>query len=269
MGSTSFVGLGPQCSAANRIVLYLDCIGCPNCPASVALKSLITSPVVDMARFPNKTQQPQGKCIFCNGKGLSKEHIWSDWLKEIIPRNSAHGNSWAGAWIDPKFQEFKWTKLPREESRQGPVISRKVRNVCKACNNGWISEVVNRAKPILKRLATGQALHLMDDDRSKLIAWLALSTIMQEFANPGTHVIQATDRQFLMENKSPPQQWSIWIGHYMRRELGSFRSYSHSNDIYQERTRRRALVRFSTTIPIADDIVCRMRHFCACIYVHT
>src|SRR6266566_295420 len=31
--------------------------------------------------------KPQGRCIFCGRTGLTKEHIWADWLKKFIPKN--------------------------------------------------------------------------------------------------------------------------------------------------------------------------------------
>ena len=34
---------------------------------------------------PRMIKKP-GRCIFCNGRGLSKEHMWPDWLKAYIPR---------------------------------------------------------------------------------------------------------------------------------------------------------------------------------------
>ncbi len=29
---------------------------------------------------------PQGRCVFCGGTPVTKEHVWSDWLDEVIPR---------------------------------------------------------------------------------------------------------------------------------------------------------------------------------------
>ena len=38
----------------------------------------------------------QGRCIFCCGEGLSKEHIFGNWLKAIFRRGAAR--NWFNAW---------------------------------------------------------------------------------------------------------------------------------------------------------------------------
>src|SRR5947208_778698 len=41
----------------------------------------------DMPNRPRRANlKPPGKCIFCGGRGLTKEHMWADWLRPYIPR---------------------------------------------------------------------------------------------------------------------------------------------------------------------------------------
>jgi len=47
-----------------------------------------------MTKRTKRLVKPHGRCIFCGGTGLSKEHIWSDWLSGLIPRNDEHGEYW-------------------------------------------------------------------------------------------------------------------------------------------------------------------------------
>ena len=35
---------------------------------------------------PVRRRKPPGRCIFCGKVGLTKEHMWADWLRSYIPR---------------------------------------------------------------------------------------------------------------------------------------------------------------------------------------
>src|SRR4051812_45409085 len=89
-----------------------------------------------------------GRCIFCDGVGMTKEHIWSDWLNTIFSHLDSH--------TQIRFRSERHTGdgkakvavvVPFIDTHQGAMTQRKVRNVCGKCNGGWMSGAVNRAKP--------------------------------------------------------------------------------------------------------------------------
>src|SRR5262245_12065211 len=90
----------------------------------------------------NHAQQEAGRCIFCGKQGdMSKEHIWSDWLDEVIPRGGDHFVTVTS------FLDAEGNSLPDlRQKRQGSVHTKKVRRVCRSCNGGWMSNIVNTAK---------------------------------------------------------------------------------------------------------------------------
>lgn len=109
-----------------------------------------------------------------------------------------------------------WKIDPVQRARQGPVISRKVRNVCENCNNGWMSTVVTRAKPIVEKLALSHSVAVSNEELASLAGWIALTNVMLEYANPaGSRAIPPSDRKHLMQHLVPPNDWSIWLGHYV------------------------------------------------------
>lgn len=168
-----------------------------------------------MPKPTKRPRKPQGKCVFCNGGGLSKEHIWSDWLKKLIPSREDHGEYRAGLYHERGSQTFRWTEFPQARTRRGCVLQRRIRNVCERhCNNGWMSGVVERAKPHAERMILGQQFELERQGMSDLAAWIAITTIMQEFANPKAQRIPPNDRQVLMLAGTPPSTWSIWVARY-------------------------------------------------------
>ncbi len=168
-----------------------------------------------MTKKTKRLAKSQGCCIFCSGTGLSKEHIWSDWLSGLIPRNDEHGEYCGGMHRDSGSREVEWTKPPASSARQGSVFQRKVRNVCKRCNNGWMSRVVDRAKSHVERMILGKSLKLNRKEQTDLAAWIGITMVIQEFANRlGARRIPPEDRTVLMNTETPPLSWSIWIARY-------------------------------------------------------
>jgi hypothetical protein len=149
----------------------------------------------------NKGTQKQSprRCIFCGGTGLSKEHIWSDWLGKIIPRSDDHSQSIIRDVPGPDRIRIV---EPFLYSHQGSMNSRKLRNVCKKCNNGWMSAIVNRAKPSAEMIRD-------------LAAWISLSSVMAEFTDLRTAVIPATDRKHLWihEERDRGRHFRRWSVH--------------------------------------------------------
>jgi len=74
-------------------------------------------------------------CAFCpvTANKLSREHIWDDWLNEVLPR--------AGYRVKHRlsptapFKEYK-----------AKILKEKLAVVCETCNHGWMSELTNEVK---------------------------------------------------------------------------------------------------------------------------
>jgi hypothetical protein len=158
--------------------------------------------------------KPQGKCIFCDGIGSSKEHVWSDWLKDIMPGPTAKKHVHWG--YRTNYESNPPTKY--SNVKNGDMNQRKVRKVCKKCNNGWMGGIVEAAKPIATAMILDQETNIDRKSQTDLSAWIALATIMAEFNDPPTAAIPVQDRQRLLENHCPPDHWSIYIGRYSGKE---------------------------------------------------
>jgi hypothetical protein len=103
-------------------------------------------------------QKQAGRCVFCGGHGLSKEHVFSEWLKRVFPATASHSQQTIHATLDLYTGEA--FVHPNFKDRQGSFHSRKIRNVCAKCNNGWMSGIVDRAKPIVGPMMSDEAAAL-------------------------------------------------------------------------------------------------------------
>lgn len=174
-----------------------------------------------MARKPRRSVlKPPGKCIFCGRGGLTKEHIWSDWTKEHLPKlRGSHRSTLV-------VETAGIQGLNRVRKRQGQVDAQ-VRAVCRVhCNGGWMSAMEERVKPILTPLMLGGAAVLSHERQRDLAAWMAMKCMVLEFDAPETVVTPLAEREWLMHHQEAPSNWRIWIASQlgMKWRTGSLRT---------------------------------------------
>lgn len=175
----------------------------------------------------SKKKKEPGRCIFCSGGNLTKEHIWPDWLTAILPRVNTYSQQSSAVNAERQGGKVNVIISPDPMRRgQGSLIQRKVRKVCATCNSGWMSGIVSRTRNYVEELVRGRTCSLDRSNQTDLAAWAATSTIMAEFTDEKTAAIAPADRQVLMSTKAPPAEWSIFLGRY--NGVQPFQ-YSHRN----------------------------------------
>jgi len=150
-----------------------------------------------------------GKCIFCDRPGLTKEHMWADWLRRYIPRElQRHTTSLA---------KFRMGKTERTVvTRTGDPHSRRIKCVCADCNSGWMSQIQEKAKPYIVPLLKGIRVAFSRDSQTALATWITMMIMVAEHLTPEMVSISAADRQWFRANQKPLPNWRIWIGHHAR-----------------------------------------------------
>jgi hypothetical protein len=158
----------------------------------------------------------KGECVFCNGYGLTKQHLWPDWLKQILHREGNSHSQFMTA-VDRTVPNKVFIK-PELIEKQGHIGVRKIRNVCGSCNSGWISRLENKTKPILTKLILGERFVLEEKFQSDIASWVMLMAIMGEYTDKRTQSIPPDDRTYLMIHGVPPSNWTIWCGSYLGKD---------------------------------------------------
>jgi len=127
-------------------------------------------------------------CWFC-GAGLtgattSKEHVFPQWLQKEL--------GLAALPITPTWHAEPLGELLDERNQTwGNLVAGRI---CKACNNGWMSELETVAMPVLLPLVRGErdVRQLTPQGARKVAAWavktvLTLSAAVQEKRAPLAH----------------------------------------------------------------------------------
>ena len=151
-----------------------------------------------------------GKCIFCNKGKLTKEHMYADWLRNFIPREMRDHRIY--------FSSVDIDRLNESTQRlTGDPHSRRIRCVCKTCNNRWMSKLQEDTKPILTPILKGEATSLHRNAQRQLATWVTMTVMVAEFINQDQVAVSSEERQRFFDTVQPPRHWRIWIGRHQRK----------------------------------------------------
>lgn len=152
-----------------------------------------------------------GICLYCQkSEKLSGEHVLSDWIASHVPRvsnKSMHTTSF----VTPASRGKQLVKEVRRLTA-GDVISRKLKIVCKQCNNVWMGRIVELSKPDVRPLLSGIWFSLSPDACARIATWAALSAMTWERADAATIASSRFELDHMYLEKSPPPGWRIWLG---------------------------------------------------------
>jgi hypothetical protein len=154
----------------------------------------------------------------CGNTGMSKEHIWGQWLKNYVRQDLLKHGMFTQVVNRPGTPNTEHLRI-----KSGDPLQSKVRVVCTKCNNEWLSEIQNRAKPHLIPLFTGTTRVLGVEAQEILATWITMATMTAEHlvSDPRQRAISQADREFLWRNSKPPAEWRILIGRYERHRLAT------------------------------------------------
>jgi len=156
----------------------------------------------------------------CFGSGLTREHVWPEWLKQYIPRT--HKTTFHQVKVVYSREPGKPVENERYSkghlTRQGDPASQRLRVVCKKCNTGWMSRLQQKAKPIMLPLINDEWRELDVDSQRILAAWITMFTMVIEFAHPMTAGVTAEHRRLFLNNQQPLPTWLIYFGTFQGKD---------------------------------------------------
>lgn len=169
----------------------------------------------------------KGRCIYCGGSGMSKEHVISEWVGKMFGKPApAHTKQVVDS---SKLATGQVVYRPAIKVRQGHSSNEKVRVVCRKCNSGWLSGIDERSKPGLIQLARGSTGDISAEQQRNIAAWIAKVACAHEFAQAGQSLtITPAEREYLMHNLCPPPNWRVWIGQLPPASVWDFALYGQS-----------------------------------------
>jgi hypothetical protein len=140
-------------------------------------------------------------CPFCKRTAvLTNEHLWSAWIgrglgktRYAFRQRDANGN------------------IVRQKIRPG--LDMKKRAVCAECNNGWMSQLENKVKPILSdAISTGNKTSF-DEPQLRTIAQFAFkNAVVADYTAEGRNPFFTTSaRRMFAEGLTIPDGVQVWL----------------------------------------------------------
>lgn len=161
-------------------------------------------------RGKHKLQQQHPVCIFCGRTPLTKEHVWPNWLKNVLEEDDS--NTRGNYLINTDFLDNNVIEItPNYIKRNGKTLNHTLKIVCEDCNNNWMSQIESKAKPILESLILNKPIVLNRSQQKFIIQWAILRTIISEYTDQPTKAITAKERKTFYQTNEGPANWYVWI----------------------------------------------------------
>jgi len=144
------------------------------------------------------------KCLFCDNKANSREHVWPDW---VLRKLDSKG---------PIYHRIG--DLPRSEIS----AQLKARCVCEQCNRGWMSGLETKCSRIMGPLMSDIAAPLDVPDQYLISMWATKMAMVTEFTSRSHRELfySKIDCERLRVASEIPARTTIWLARYSGTDIG-------------------------------------------------
>ncbi len=152
--------------------------------------------------------QTRSTCKFCGGEGLSDEHIFAKWIGRLLAKDVPPGARYVF-----RHRSAHPEAGVAEHDKTASLPAYRTRSFCTRCNNGWMSRLEERVRPILEPLILGEPRTLSRSDQETLAFW-ATKTLLgfQSIDHPTTKWARPEDYAALHEAQAPLPYSQVWLG---------------------------------------------------------
>jgi hypothetical protein len=150
---------------------------------------------------------PPRTCIFCGSGNVSKEHFWPQWARPLLPEHSdkRHAERFTIAYGDRLAQP------PIVRTKPGQAWTKAIRAVCQSCNNGWMNQVEEAARPVLTPLILGEPQIITAELALPITYWIVLKSLVGEENRRGDNVTSQEERALFWATRGIPKNLKIWL----------------------------------------------------------
>lgn len=171
-------------------------------------------------------------CVFCGAGGkLTEEHVFPQWLRRLVDLQ-VHER-----WLSTT--EMSTDSRTDPERVAGSVYALRPRIACAPCNNGWMSALEERARPLVSPMVEGRGGGLTAAEVDVVTAWAQKTAMTAQWTLPGMITYTQAHRQAFASGPAPLQRTRAWIGRYTEDKGGDLWQYPWTFVRDRVQTRRR------------------------------
>ncbi len=161
-------------------------------------------------------------CAFCGRSWSvvprSKEHVWPQWIrKHATDFAPGHFDHAIGFGLDDEKRAF--VEAPTvTRLHKSSILTTQTREVCKHCNNGWMSILETKAEPLFLRLLdaarSNHACRFTFNEAAMLARWMQKTALVTDLTMGLPSLMPANLRQRLKDEDSPLVPAYVWVGRF-------------------------------------------------------
>lgn len=95
--------------------------------------------------------------------------------------------------------------------REARTLNQTVK-VCAECNNGWMSQLEEEARPLLEELAAGRPVALPETDQAALAKWFCKNAILHDHLQSAPQRVIAPEQRAVLASGVVPGGWQVHLG---------------------------------------------------------
>ena len=133
-------------------------------------------------------------CIFCGADADSREHLFPDWLNDLIIVDGADAHH---------FLILGGELAEQRQYGARNVASQTAKVVCRSCNNGWMSTLESDAKPSLGRMIANGKTRLNVRQQLIVARWAIKTAMVAESAQYGENCFTQDERHLTRDGNIP------------------------------------------------------------------
>jgi hypothetical protein len=150
-------------------------------------------------------------CVFCGAEDrkISKEHLWSKWMATYVDPSGGTANR------KSRILSTKTGQVKGSKSWPEAAFGQEVSGPCKLCNEGWMEQVEDEARPFLIPMLEDRKTELRPEGQRAVVRWATLKLLAAHLGHPADKqsIPAARFRQFFIDRSLPPGA-RVWIGRY-------------------------------------------------------
>ena len=188
-------------------------------------------------------------CVFCRKDAtLTAEHVLPQWIRPHVSDPGGRGTHTrteirVGEWVD-------------ERSFAAKPAALKVRSVCATCNNGWMSDLEDEAKPFLLSMINGHRRTYYRRGQCLIATWLLKTALVA-----GSKFEPALPSDFyerLYAERQPSDDTRVWLARtpYREHHQSDFRPIRVHPDDQPPPDKPNALSAMISVANLAGFLVC-------------
>lgn len=180
-------------------------------------------------RLNERAARLEGRCWFCGDKGsLSKEHAIPQWAIKLAKPKATGFRHEVGRPVDMNDPNTPYIYGRGRNAGRNDIGGHWARVACEACNNNWMSQLQEQAKPIVTPFIMGDIPTINFEESRILARWLYVIVACSEYYL-GWPRIDQKFRTILMTGDMLPR-WEISHGYSADESLNCLVQINHRGE---------------------------------------